>query len=100
MTWPQPTRGPDSIRILPTPSGAPRSSPGPDAAPTTDPDKLRGNLIRQLTSPVLFADSIRRAIEDGVSSFVELSPGRVLTGLVKKVERKFPLTAAEGDWDA
>jgi [acyl-carrier-protein] S-malonyltransferase len=71
-----------------------------DAAPTTDPDKLRSNLMQQLTQPVLFADSIRRAMDDGVSSFVELSPGRVLTGLVKKADRKFPLTAAEGDWDA
>ncbi|MEM8883842.1 MAG: ACP S-malonyltransferase [Planctomycetota bacterium] len=70
-----------------------------DASPDTDPDALRGKLIRQLTSPVLFADSIQRAMDDGVRSFVELSPGRVLTGLVKKVERKFPLTAAEGDWD-
>jgi len=71
-----------------------------DAMPTTDPEKLRANLVRQLTAPVLFADSIRRAMEDGVSSFVELSPGRVLTGLVKKQDRAFPLTAAEGDWDA
>jgi [acyl-carrier-protein] S-malonyltransferase len=71
-----------------------------DAAPATDPEKLRGNLVRQLTAPVLFADSIRRAMDDGVSSFVELSPGRVLTGLVKKQDRTFPLTAAEGDWDA
>jgi len=71
-----------------------------DAAPTTDPDKLSANLVRQLTSPVLFADSIRRAVDDGVSSFVELSPGRVLCGLVKKADRKLPLTAAEGDWDA
>jgi [acyl-carrier-protein] S-malonyltransferase len=70
-----------------------------DATPTTDPKKLKENLVRQLTSPVLFEQSIRRAISDGVSSFVELSPGRVLCGLVKKVERKFPLTAAEGDWD-
>jgi [acyl-carrier-protein] S-malonyltransferase len=80
-----------------------------DATPSTNPDELRAKLIRQLTSPVLFADSIQRAMSNGelsdgkkgsISSFTELSPGRVLTGLVRKVERKFPTTAAEGEWDA
>lgn len=66
------------------------------AEPSTDPKDLRANLVRQLTSPVLFEASLRRAIADGTSKFVELSPGRVLTGLVKKVERKFPLETYEG----
>ncbi|MDH3593193.1 MAG: ACP S-malonyltransferase, partial [Planctomycetota bacterium] len=48
---------------------------------------LRENLIRQLTSPVLFELSLQRAVADGASKFVELSPGRVLCGLVKKVAR-------------
>ena len=95
-------RAPGSRRRSARARSIPRSSPCTATStrrPTPDPDALRGKLIRQLTSPVLFADSIRRAMDDGVTSFVELSPGRVLTGLVKKVERKFPLTAAEGDWD-
>jgi [acyl-carrier-protein] S-malonyltransferase len=71
-----------------------------DAQPSTDPDALRDKLVRQLTSPVHFADSIQNAINDGAETFVELSPGRVLGGLVRKVERKFPTTSAEGDWDA
>jgi len=66
------------------------------AEPSTDPAVLRTNLVRQLTSPVLFEASIRRAMADGVSRFVELSPGRVLTGLVRKVERKFPIEACDG----
>ena len=66
------------------------------AEPSRDPAVLRGNLVRQLTSPVLFEASIRRAMADGVSRFVELSPGRVLPGLVKKVERKFDLEAFDG----
>jgi [acyl-carrier-protein] S-malonyltransferase len=67
-----------------------------DAEPSTEPDVLRKNLVRQLTSPVLFEASLRRAMGDGVSKFVELSPGRVLTGLVKRIERKFPVEACEG----
>jgi [acyl-carrier-protein] S-malonyltransferase len=66
------------------------------AEPSTDPAVLRDNLVRQLTSPVLFEASIRRAMADGVARFVELSPGRVLTGLVKKVDRKFDLQAFDG----
>jgi [acyl-carrier-protein] S-malonyltransferase len=71
-----------------------------DASPSVDPAALRDKLVRQLTSPVHFAASLRQAMDDGVESFVELSPGRVLCGLVRKVDRKFPTTAAEGDWDA
>jgi [acyl-carrier-protein] S-malonyltransferase len=67
-----------------------------DATPTTDPGTLRDNLVRQLTSPVLFEASIRRAMADGIEKFVELSPGRVLTGLVKKVDRKFALETCDG----
>ena len=71
-----------------------------DAAPSTDPAVLRDKLVRQLTSPVHFADSLQRAMDDGVESFVELSPGRVLCGLMRKVDRKFPTSAAEGDWES
>jgi len=67
-----------------------------DAEPSTEPDVLRRNLVRQLTSPVLFEASLRRAMRDGVGEFLELNPGRVLTGLVKRIERKFPVEACEG----
>ena len=46
-----------------------------DGTPSTDPKVLRKNLVRQLTSPVLFEASLRRAIADGATKFVELSPG-------------------------
>ncbi|MCZ6573996.1 MAG: ACP S-malonyltransferase [Planctomycetota bacterium] len=61
------------------------------AEPASDVDTLRKNLVRQLTAPVLFESSLRRALADGVESFFELSPGRVLCGLVKKISRKFPV---------
>jgi [acyl-carrier-protein] S-malonyltransferase len=67
-----------------------------DGKPATDPAVLRRNLVRQLTSPVLFEASLRRAIADGASKFLELSPGRVLTGLVKKIDRAFPREACDG----
>lgn len=67
-----------------------------DAVPTRDPGVLRENLVRQLTSAVLFEASIRRAMADGADGFVELSPGRVLTGLVKKVDRKTTVEALDG----
>jgi [acyl-carrier-protein] S-malonyltransferase len=67
-----------------------------DAEPSSDGDVLRRNLVRQLTSPVLFEASLRRAIREGVTRFLELGPGRVLTGLVRKLDRRFPVDAAEG----
>jgi len=66
------------------------------AAPSSDPAILRDNLVRQLTSPVLFEASIRKAMELGIEKFVELAPGRILTGLVKKVDRRFPIESCEG----
>jgi len=66
------------------------------AEPATDAATLKANLVRQLTAPVLFEASIRRAIALGVKRFVELGPGRVLTGLVKKVDRGFPIETLEG----
>lgn len=65
------------------------------AKPSSDPAELRSNLVRQLTSPVLFEASLRRAIADGTQRFVELSPGRVLSGLVKKIDRKFAIESWE-----
>ena len=67
-----------------------------DGNPASDPKVLRGNLVRQLTSPVLFEASLRRAIADGAAKFVELSPGRVLCGLVKKIDRAIPREAFDG----
>lgn len=67
-----------------------------DGTPSTDPQVLRKNLVRQLTSPVLFEASLRRAIADGATKFVELSPGRVLCGLLKKIDRAFPREACDG----
>lgn len=56
-----------------------------DARPATDQQTIRENLIAQLTSPVRWTQSVQRMIADGATRFVELGPGSVLQGLIKKI---------------
>ena len=56
-----------------------------DALPHTDPDEIRRNLLMQLTSPVRWTQTVRNMVADGATSFVEVGPGKVLQGLVKKI---------------
>ena len=56
-----------------------------DAQPTTDPDRIKANLIAQLTSPVRWTQSIEQMVTDGATAFIECGPGKVLQGLVKKI---------------
>jgi [acyl-carrier-protein] S-malonyltransferase len=58
------------------------------ARPVTAEGDIRSALIEQVASPVLWEDSVRYMLEAGVELFVELGPGSVLSGLVKKVDRK------------
>ncbi len=60
-----------------------------DAQPTMDPEKIRENLLEQLTSPVRWAQTVENMLADGATSFTEVGPGTVLSGLIKK-------TAPEG----
>ncbi|MCQ2174599.1 MAG: ACP S-malonyltransferase [Bacteroidales bacterium] len=53
--------------------------------PETHPDRIRENLLAQLTSPVLWTLSIERMLEDGARNFIEIGPGKVLQGLVKRI---------------
>lgn len=62
-----------------------------DAAPHSDPEEIRGLLIRQVTQPVRWEDSIRKMLDDGFEQFVELGPGRVLAGLLKRISRRTPV---------
>jgi [acyl-carrier-protein] S-malonyltransferase len=59
-----------------------------DAMPHSDPDEIRDNLVKQLTAPVRWTQSVERMIADGAGSFTELGPGKVLQGLVKKISRE------------
>jgi [acyl-carrier-protein] S-malonyltransferase len=56
------------------------------AEPVTRSQEIRTSLFQQLTSPVLWEQSVHNMVRDGASSFVEIGPGRVLQGLVKRTE--------------
>ncbi|OOH73925.1 ACP S-malonyltransferase [Leptospirillum ferriphilum] len=55
------------------------------ASASSDSSELRERLLRQITSPVLWEDSIREALRLGVEKFVEMGPGSVLTGIGKRI---------------
>lgn len=54
------------------------------AQPSTDPEQIKANLLSQLTSPVRWTQSVRNMIADGATGFMEVGPGNVLQGLIKK----------------
>lgn len=54
------------------------------AEPTTDPEKIRSNVLNQLLNPVRWTQTLRNMREDGAEAFVEVGPGKVLQGLVKR----------------
>ena len=58
-----------------------------NAAATTDASKIRANLLRQLVSPVRWADSVRAMAASGANEFVECGPGNVLAGLARRIDR-------------
>ncbi len=57
------------------------------AKAVTDPDEIRKNLIAQLTSPVRWTQSVQQMIADGFDTFLEAGPGKVLQGLIRKIDR-------------
>lgn len=59
-----------------------------NAKPTVDTDVIKENLVQQLTAPVLWTQTVQTMINAGVTQFIEVGPGNVLQGLVKKVSRE------------
>jgi len=59
-----------------------------NALPITNPEVIKENLVAQLTAPVKWTQIVKNMIADGATSFTEIGPGKVLQGLVKKVDRK------------
>lgn len=64
-----------------------------DANPHGEPQGIRLGLAAQVTQPVRWEDSMRKMLADGFDTFYEIGPGRVLTGLLKRVDRKTPCTS-------
>ena len=64
-----------------------------DAKPHTDPAEIKANLVAQLTAPVRWTQTVRNMVADGADEFIELGPGKVLQGLVSKIE---PSVAVSG----
>lgn len=59
-----------------------------NASPVTDPAVIKENLVAQLTAPVRWTQTAQNMIADGAELFTEIGPGKVLQGLIKKVDRK------------
>jgi [acyl-carrier-protein] S-malonyltransferase len=66
-----------------------------NASPVSDPGQIKTNLIAQLTSPVLWTQTVRNMIADGATTFIEVGPGCVLQGLVKKIDSSVEASGAE-----
>jgi [acyl-carrier-protein] S-malonyltransferase len=60
------------------------------ARPVVQATKIREALYRQVSASVLWEDSVRFMLDEGVETFVEIGPGKVLSGLIKKVNRRIP----------
>ncbi|MBR9832991.1 ACP S-malonyltransferase [bacterium] len=61
----------------------------------TDTNEIKTNLVNQLTGAVKWTQIMQQMIADGASEFIEVGPGKVLQGLVKKVDRAMPTASAE-----
>jgi [acyl-carrier-protein] S-malonyltransferase len=64
-----------------------------DASPHEDPDDLRRTLVAQVIGSVRWEESMRRMLADGFDTFYEIGPGRVLAGLLKRINRKISCTS-------
>lgn len=64
------------------------------ASAVSNPEEIKGNLVKQLTASVRWTQSMQAMIADGASSVTEVGPGKVLQGLFKKVDRAFPTESA------
>jgi [acyl-carrier-protein] S-malonyltransferase len=70
------------------------------ASAITDEKEIKANLISQLTAPVRWTQSVQQMIADGATYFTEVGPGKVLQGLVKKINREAETTSATFETNA
>jgi len=70
-----------------------------DAVPVTDADAARDALVRQVSRPVRWEQSVRRMVEDGVTLFVEIGAGKVLSGLIRRIDKDAERVNVQGPDD-
>jgi len=66
-----------------------------EAAPNSDPSRIRGLLVEQVVSPVRWIECVQAMAAAGVTQLVELGPGKVLTGLVRRIDRSIEMVNVE-----
>ena len=60
----------------------------------TDPEEIKQNLIKQLTGPVKWTQTVQNMVKDGAQTFIEVGPGKTLQGLIKKISPEAVITSA------
>lgn len=65
-----------------------------NALAVKDPSEIKSNLVDQLTSAVRWTQTMQNMLNDGMTSYIEVGPGKVLQGLLKKIDRRFPTESA------
>lgn len=67
-----------------------------DALPHTDPKEIEDNLVKQLTAPVLWSQTVQHMIADGADRFIEFGPGNTLQGLIRRIDKSVTVEGREG----
>lgn len=67
-----------------------------DGLPHTDPKEIENNLVKQLTAPVLWSQTVQRMIADGADRFIEFGPGNTLQGLIRRIDKSVTVEGREG----
>jgi [acyl-carrier-protein] S-malonyltransferase len=70
-----------------------------DAEPVTAAAAARDSLVRQISRPVRWEQSIRRMLEDGVGAFIEIGPGKVLAGMIRRIDKAALCVSVEAPAD-
>lgn len=93
----EPARVELEAAIRQTPISAPRCPiyQNVTAQGVTDPEAIKTNLINQLTGAVRWTQTMQQMLADGAAEFTEVGPGKVLQGLLKKVNRQIPAASAQ-----
>ena len=69
------------------------------AAPEVNPERIRKNLLEQITSPVLWRESVEFMIKQGTDTFIECANGKVMAGLIKRISGDVQILSV-GDADS